>query len=178
MYILGDAIVYEVCYMLAFMPSVVLTSKLCPKVTTTVPCRLPPAATPAPYMLLSTDALRGAGARVHTVCASSRFSEFRPAGRASSWSRPLRAPTRFCGLSLKHGRCTVAEYLRWNPGAGVSLIGVFGLRTELPCVLDGANPAAESRTFSIYQRRSMIHDLVVQVFRGSLPRATYSPRSC
>ena len=42
----------------------------------------------------------------------------------------------------------------------------------------GANPAAESRTFSIYQRRSMIHDLVVQVFRGSLPRATYSPRSC
>mmetsp|Transcript_39634 Transcript_39634/g.93661 ORF Transcript_39634/g.93661 Transcript_39634/m.93661 type:complete len:157 (-) Transcript_39634:29-499(-) len=31
MYILGDAIIYEICYMLAFMPAVVLTSKLCPK---------------------------------------------------------------------------------------------------------------------------------------------------
>lgn len=30
-YLLGDAIVYQICYMLNFMPNVVLTSKVCPK---------------------------------------------------------------------------------------------------------------------------------------------------
>ncbi|KAK7199245.1 putative pteridine transporter [Novymonas esmeraldas] len=31
MYILGDAIVYEVCYMLAWMPMVILISRICPR---------------------------------------------------------------------------------------------------------------------------------------------------
>jgi hypothetical protein len=31
MYLFGDAIVYNICYMLEFMPAVVMTGKLCPK---------------------------------------------------------------------------------------------------------------------------------------------------